>query len=272
MNRLKWLAALGAFAFVSAPVAAQNADSAQFTAAEAAQADEAISLGYKIYRYDQAAWHTTDALIEELGDPGQAGVRGWIINEVEGGLEAVFMRPVDDGFEAVWSGIYDGKKVRKRTRYTKGERPFTDAETALVLSSKIPLNEEMIRCSRSPFNTVVFPTGKPDGGIYVYFLVPQEETGVVPFGGHYRYEVVGGKIAASRKFTNSCISLGNEATERGQPSAVGISHSLDNAPTEIHVFSMYALKIPVAVIVTETEKIWLIEVRDGKPIMEILER
>jgi len=211
-------------------------------------------------------------MLNDIRNPAEKGIRGWVVNDVEKGLEVVFYRPIDDGFEAVWSGIYDGKKVRQKTEYTSGARILTDLESAKAVASGLPATEEMQRCSEKPFNTVVFPTGKQDGSLYVYYLVPQESLDTMPFGGHYRYEVKDGEISGSRKFTNSCITLGNRGSNGEKVVAATVSHSLDPTPTEIHVFAMFALDLSVAVLATQSDKVWMIEnTRDG-PVVATLAR
>ncbi len=261
-----WVAlVVGVFA---GPVAAQEPP----TEAESAAIALALQRGEALYRHDQAAWHTTDAMLEDVRDPGAKGIRGWVINEVPRGLEAVFYRSVDGGFDAVWSGVYDGKKVRLKTEYTAGSRILTAAEAAKAVASRLPVNEEMQRCSEKPFNTVVLSTGKEDGSLYVYYLVPQESLDTMPFGGHYRYEVKGGEIVGSRKFTNSCITMGNRGPNGGKPVATTITHSLDPTPTEIHVFAMFALDLSVAVLATQSDKVWMIQNTREGPVVGTLAR
>ena len=206
-------------------------------------------------------------MLKDIKNPQETGVAGWIINEVEGGHEVVFFGQAPLGQYALWSGVYDGKKVRSKTRYGAGERMLTAKEKALVEARGLPDNTDLERCSEKPFNTVVMPTDKDDGSLFVYFLVPQEKANLIPFGGHYRFEVKDGAVVNSRKFTNSCISLSNRGPNGEKPAATAISHSLDDTPTEIHVFSMYAMGNPVAVILSETDKVWMIsDTKDG-PVM-----
>lgn len=245
------------------PVVAQEPPASEEQAAIAV----VLQRGEALYRYDQAAWHGTDAMLKDIKDPRSVGVSGWIINEVEKGHEVVFYGSNADGYYALWSGVYTGKKVRSKATYDAGERALTSTEALQAEARSLPSGEDMERCSAEPFNTVVLPTGKSDGSLFVYYLVPQAELGVVPFGGHYRYEVKGGKIIDRRNFTNSCISLGNRWAKGETPVATAITHSLDPIPTEIHVFSMYALKIPVAVIMTQTDKTWMIQSTEDGPVM-----
>lgn len=255
---------------VIAAFAAQTAAQEPPSESEATAIAAALKRGEAIYRHNQAAWHTTDALIEDIKNPGEEGIRGWIINQAPNGLEAVFYRPIEGGFEAVWSGVYDGRKVRQKTKYKSGERVLSAAEAAKITASRLPAGEDMQRCSAKPFNTVVLPTDKGDGSLFVYYLVPQDSLDTVPFGGHYRYEVKEGEIVGSRKFTNSCITMGNRSPNGEKPVATTISHLLDPTPTEIHVFAMFALDLTVAVVTTQTGNIWIVQNTPDGPVIGTL--
>jgi hypothetical protein len=266
----------GSLMLAAAPLAAQDpatsaAPRPEMSEAEQAGVQQAVDLGWLVYSYDQAAWHGTDAMLEDLPDARERGVAGWIVNDIADGWETVFYRPAKaGGFEAVWAGVYDGRKVIRRTTYTAGERALVSGEVALVQANELLRTQHPTRCSASPFNTVVFPTGKPDGGLYAYLLTPQEKTGEFPFGGHHRFEIVGGQIKDSRKFTNSCLTMptANEAGKR--PEALSLSHLLDPTPTEIHVFSVYAADLPVFVMTTGNDRVWAVEVSGGKPRIRLI--
>ncbi|MEO1730755.1 MAG: hypothetical protein AAFR64_08455 [Pseudomonadota bacterium] len=233
----------------------------------------ALQLGEAIYRYDQAAWHGTDAMLKAIKDPRKAGVAGWIVNEVESGHEVVFYRRVEGGYEAVWSGIYNGKKVKSKRRYGAGERALTAAEAAKAYAGKLPSGEKMQRCSDKRFNSVVMPTGKEDGSLYVYYLVPQPSHDTFPFGGHHRFEVRDGGIVARRAFTNSCLNLPIKGAEdKSGPTALTISHLLDPIPTEIHVFSTFAAQLPIYVSTTQNERLWISEISQGQPRIRLVDR
>ena len=249
------------------------ADDTEISAEDAAAIELALERGERIYRYDQAAWHTTDAMLEALSDPAGLGVAGWIINPVEGGHEAVFYRPVGDGYEAVWSAVYNGQRVSGEKTYEAGERALTNAEAAMVRASKAPFSArtDYTLCSER-LNTVVFPTGKPDGGLFVYLLMPQPSMDEIPFGGHFRFEVVDGEVVDHRKFTNSCLTLQSRAPDGSRPAAMTMSHLLDDTPTEVHVFSMYAARLPLYVMTTGNDGLWSIELRDGRPSIRSVER
>ena len=212
-------------------------------------------------------------MVKDLRDPGKAGVRGWIVNEVEDGHEVVFYRPTESGFEAVWSGRYDGRRVRDSKTYDDGERALTDAEAtmALALDAPFSVQTDYSMCSER-LNRVVFPTGKEDGGHYVYLLAPQPAIDQIPFGGHFRFEVVNGEVVDHRRFTNSCLTMPTSQEGRGRPAAMTVSHLLDDTPTEIHVFSMFAAQLPVYVMTIENELLWSVEMRDGEASIRQIER
>lgn len=255
------------FALTPVGLAAQGSDAPapEMAAAEEAGVQQAVDLGWLVYSYDQAAWHGTDAMLEDVPDARTRGIAGWIVNDIADGWETVFYRPVKDGgFEAVWSGVYDGRQVIRRTTYAAGERALAAGEVALVQATELARVQKAERCAASPFNTVVFPTGKPDGGFYAYLLTPQEKTGEIPFGGHHRFEIVGGTIKERRAFTKSCLTIPIADDKGKRPEALTVTHSLDATPTEIHVFSVYAAELPVYVI-TANKLVWATEVSGGRP-------
>ena len=273
MNRFKGFAILaGSVALAAMPLAAQDAVPSQpeMTEAEQAGLEQAVDLGWKVYSYDQAAWHGTDAMLEDLPDARERGIAGWIVNEVEDGWETVFFRPADAGFEAAWSGVYDGRKVIRRTTYAPGERALVPGEVALVEANLLLRRQRPERCSASPFNSVIFPTGKPDGGLYAYLLTPQEKVGEIPFGGHHRFEIVDGKITDSRQFTRSCLTIPLANDKGKRPEALSLSHLLDPVPTEIHVFSVYAAQVPIFVMTTDNDRVWGIELSRGRPLIRVI--
>jgi hypothetical protein len=276
VNTFKAFAMLaGMLAIAPAPLGAQTADAPdpapQITAADEAAVQQAVDLGWKIYAYDQAAWHGTDAMLEDVPDARERGVAGWIVNEIEDGWETVFYRPVGGVYEAVWAGIYDGRKVTRRTTYAAGKRVLGEGEVALVEAIQLARGQDVDRCSAKPFNSVVFPSGKPDAGLYAYFLTPQEKNGEIPFGGHHRFEIVDGKIKDRRAFTKSCLTIAVADADGKRPEALTVTHLLDPTPTEIHVFSVYPAGLPVYVLTASNKRAWAVEVSGGKPRIRVIE-
>ena len=61
-----------------------------------------------------------------------------------------------------------------------------------------------------------------------------------------------------RRFTNTCLELPlPNAAQRREMVALGVTHLLDPLPTEIHVFSSLAAKMPVAVGTSDGRTWWV---------------
>lgn len=263
----KFATILGALLLFSAPsLQARDADPSQISAIEAAQLESALNRGDMLYRYDQAAWHTTDAMLEEIPDPGNFGVRGWVVTPVDGGLQVTYWKASESGFEGVFSAVYDGANVIERRILSGDDAKLSKGQLELVRASGVADPSKLERCSQSPFNTVVMPSGKDSGSHYVYFLTPQTTLKELPLGGHYRFEVLADRVVSERKFTNGCIGLqlGDDGSNK-KPVALAISHSLDTIPTEIHAFSVFAAGMPIYVIIAEPERTWSVEISSGVP-------
>jgi hypothetical protein len=271
---------VGSLALAAAPLAAQAtaspapapapATAQAMTSAETAAVQQAVELGGKLHAYDQAAWHGTDAMLEDLPRARTSGIAGWIVNEVADGWETVFFAREGGRYEAIWAGIYDGRKVIRRTTYASGERRLTPGEAALADAIELVRKQKADRCTPGAFNTVVFPSGKPDGGIYAYLLTPQVANGEVPFGGHHRFEIVDGKVKERRGFAKSCLVMSVAGPGGKRPEALTITHLLDPVPTEIHVFSVWPAGVPVYVLTTGNDRLWAVELPGGKPRIRLI--
>ncbi|MBD3730050.1 MAG: hypothetical protein IE933_10120 [Sphingomonadales bacterium] len=256
------------------PMAAFAAEQAAMTEGEAADVQAALDRGLDLYNYDQAAWHTTDAMIEDVPDPAGAGIRGWVVVPVEQGWQVTYWKPDGDGFAGVYSAVWDGKKVVDRQLLSGNAARLDEAQIALVRAGRVPDLSGLQRCTDKPFNSVIMPSGKPDGSIYVYYLTPQTTLDAIPLGGHYRFEVLDGQVVGQRGFTKSCIALAlrPQTKDAAKPEALVISHLLDPVPTEVHVFSMLVAHLPLYVVTSQNKTLWSIEASGGVPAMRAIER
>lgn len=90
----------------------------------------------------------------------------------------------------------------------------------------------------------------------VYFLSPQVRRDEFPLGGHFRMKLApNGKLLASRKFTNACLSMPASPQNR----VLGVAHLLDPVQTEMHVFTALSARIPV--MVTIGDRRWHVDDR-----------
>lgn len=258
---------------LSASGAAFASDGATTTSAIAAtSADEEVAIaqalrrGQAIYRYDQAAWHTTDALLEDLPTDDLNQVRGWVVVPVESGLRVYYYGGEPGARHAIYSADWlDAGSVANRRRLTTAEDRALPAEavrlSALIDSVSL---DGLQNCSDRRFNMVMLPASETGTTDSLYLLTPQ--TGPeVPFGGHHRIDFVDGREVSRRRFTNSCISI------PGRGEMLVITHLLDPVPTEIHVFSMFAARKPVAV-ATTNGRVWAIEIARGRVTIEAVQQ
>ena len=259
------------------PAAAQQAvrgpDAPTTTSSEEQQRALTLALdrGRALYLHDQAAWHTTDALLEDIADPAALGIGGWVVTNAEDGLLVTFWAPESDGFAGVYSARYASGQVLDRRLLEGGARTLGEEQIALIAATQAIDPSGLERCSGSPFNTVALPPQAAGEPILVYYLTPRTTNDTIPLGGHYRFEVRGGLVAAERGFTTSCFDMPLPQGENRLEALVA-THLLDPVPTEIHVFSMLALGLPLMVVTAANELIWAIEIVGNRPRVELVGR
>ncbi|WP_447727145.1 hypothetical protein [Sphingomonas koreensis] len=226
---------------------------AQITPADQTTLDRARTRGEMIYWYDQAAWHGTDDMMAKAREVTETA-GGWIVDGPANAAELIFYSRGADPKPLYWVRFQDGRLVESRKLGDADAAMMTPQRRrmiAAVATARDALIEAKARgCAAKPFNTVVLPPATPDGPVSVYFLTPQTETGVLPLGGHYLFEVdAAGKAGPMRRFTNSCIALPTnaESPDGKSPAALFITHLLDPVPTEIHFFSTMAARKPLYV-------------------------
>lgn len=243
------------------------AQETELSSADRAAIALTLDRGQKIYQYDQAAWHSSDTLLEDIKDIDNSGIRGWVVTEVGDDLLTTYWRRDGDGYAGVYSAVWTGSKIGDRRILSDEAAKLSAEQVKLIRASaavRADQNIELTRCSDRPFNSVVIPGSTADDPILVYYLTPQSTLDAIPLGGHYRFLVKDDKVISHRKFTNSCISLSTGDKDK-KPEAITISHLLDAVPTEIHVFSAYAAKLPLYVITTSNENLWAVEIISAQP-------
>jgi hypothetical protein len=235
------------------PVAPMSVD-------EAAAVQLALDRAQRLYAYDQAAWHTTDALTAEVPEEARRTIRGWVVTPEGDDYRVTYYSgapgaPHRAVYSAVWTG---GAEVRDGQLRSEGDSGLSPEETRLAAASDAVAEDGRLRCADRRFNRVVLPGA--DGVDLVYLLTPQTKTGSIPLGGHYRAEVKDGKLVSERAFSKACLDMPIEQ----KAEALVVSHLLDPTPTEIHVFSVFAAKKPIYVITVTNDRIWAAEISGGQ--------
>lgn len=254
---MRGLIALAAFACAS-PALAQTATPAPAESpADATAIRLAQERGKLIYAYDQAAWHGTDDMLEKVRNPERT-MGGYIADGPAEAPTLIFYSNDPANPQALYIAQFRGNRlVSGKLLGPNDDRSLSPRVRAMIAAKRSATEAfraapSTFGCSDKPFNTVVLPPVTPDGPMLVYMLTPQVETGKLPFGGHFRVEVgADGKAGAIRGFTRSCLSL---PVPEESDAFIGITHLLDPVPTEIHVFSSFAAKRRVIVIIGNPEK------------------
>lgn len=227
---------------------------------EAARIATVATLGANIYLMDRAAWVASDALTAKLPRDRLTGIGGWVIERGGDRLVVTFYRDKGDAARAFFVVDVRNGKVTN-SRLLDAPVAMTQSQLRLVHARDAATTEAVARgyrpCTSAPFNTVILPPIGPESPTLVYLLSAQVENGTYPIGGHYRI-VVGpdGKVVSSRPFTKSCINMTPKAGPRGEtPAGLFVNHILDPLPTEAHVFSSFAARMPVLV-GTGDKRVW----------------
>ena len=217
-----------------------------------AQMEANLARGDLLYEYDQAAWHTTDAMMAAVPDSLKKELRGFVITLDGDDLRATYYG-IDDGREfAVYSATWTGKEIIRPVLYPSAPRPtVTPEELRLISARNVALNVAVIRklgfCNEGSPNVAVIPVRTSTDPISVYVMTPQTKNGVWPLGGHHRIDVKDGRIVGQRAFTKSCVNLGGGNKADETIAMMLVTHLLDPIPTEIHAFTVHTSGIPLGV-------------------------
>lgn len=240
--------------------------------AVAAQPSEAalaaiVARGQLLYLFDQAAWHSTDALLKTVPDPAAAGIRGWLVEPSGKVLRVTYYGLAGKEALPIYVADYANGKVKGGKLVPSAERKPLGREQQRMIDARGAAKEAgLARCVAKPFNSVVLPPQSADAPVEVYYLTPQPKANAWPMGKHYRIRVMpDGSVADSRAFSNTCLELGTAGMPKGsKPVALFVNHLLDPMPTEIHVFTALASRIPL--IVQTGEVRWAV---DGRAIRRV---
>jgi hypothetical protein len=242
------------------------------TAAHAASADdEAAALrksaerGDQIYRLDQAAWVSTDELLQHVSKARMQGIAGWIVEEASDHLHVIYYRLEGDRPVAAFTADTKGRRVVASHVVVDGENAeLTPVQLRMAQALEVAKKQSVARCTEGRMNYVVIPPTGSEGPVSVYVLSAQVKADEYPFGGHYRFEIGSdGKVVSSRSFTKACFNMERPpGSGKSGPVALVLTHLLDPYPTEIHVFMSRAIGLPVVVAVPQSESkdpdVWIV--------------
>jgi hypothetical protein len=242
-----------------APPTSETSGLAKPSASEEKLIAHSTSIGKTLYTFDRAAWISTDALMKKVPRDHLSGPGGYVVEPVDAEtVRVTYYRGMTTEARAFFTAdIRDGKVVRDEL--LPEPVALTPRQAALAAARSIGAEAAASKgykpCTAAPFNTVVLPS--PDGGpTAVYLLSAQKETSSYPMGGYYRVMVgADGTVLDSRPFSNSCLVMKVPKPSARAESLLFVTHLLDPAPTEIHVFISHSLNVSLIVGTSET-RIW----------------
>jgi hypothetical protein len=272
--RLKTIAiSLAALAAMSAPLAVSAKDTFRpeaMSPADAALADRAVTRGWLMYAYDQAAWHGTDDMAAKMPDYASK-VEGWIVDGPANAAHLVFYSKDKDNPKAVYVADFrDLTLVSSRVIGPSDDATLTSAQLGLIEARRRAkaaiLDAKVGFCAKAAPNSIVLPPERPGGPYLVYFMTPQTGNAMVPIGGHFLIEVAaGGAVGNPRAFSKSCLELPVRSAGAADGRMAFVTSLLDPVPTEIHVFTMIAMHLPLVVGTTQNRLLWSLDMDNGRP-------
>jgi hypothetical protein len=272
--RLKTIAiSLAALAAMSAPLVVSAKDTSQpqaISPADAALADRAVSRGWLMYAYDQAAWHGTDDMVAKIPDFASKA-EGWVVDGPANAAHLVFYSKDKDNPKAVYVADFrDLKLVSSRVIEPSDDATLTPAQLGLIEARRrakaAMFNAKVGFCAKTAPNSIVLPPERPGGPYLVYFMTPQTSNATVPIGGHFLIEVaVDGIVGNPHPFSKSCLELPVRSAATTDARMAFVTSLLDPVPTEIHVFTMISMHLPLVVATTQNRLLWSLDIDNGRP-------
>ena len=258
------LLVLAALAALAAPAPAAAPAQPKMSEREAALVRQALDRGKLVYVYDRVAWHGTDDLRTKL--PGfEKKIAGWIVDGPPESPQLIFYDRNEADPRIVYVGDFRGTELAASRLIRPGEDDRLSPQRRAMIAARNAALDALVKgkakkCTDGPINTVVLPPAAPGAPTLVYVLTPQTDLKAVPMGGHYLVEVAAdGRAGKPRAFTKSCMEMPLVDEKGDRPKALIVTHLLDPLPTEIHVFSSLAARVPIYVLTATGGRTWSVE-------------
>jgi len=210
--------------------AAGWAQKAQPPSAEALTA--VAARGKLLYEYDQAAWHSTDA-VKQIGIP-QGVIDRYVAQKTASGWVVMWGRFAEskDRFLIVYEAFQSERPEVFTVK--KHDPPLEDTGFYLNAARSIATARQDFHGEQNPYNVAVLPA--ENGSFYVYILPAQTVEGVYPVGGDVRYLISadGQKIVGKRRMHQDIINF----TIRKDSTYSLHTHILSDTPEDSDVFEV----------------------------------
>lgn len=244
-----------------APSATPAPRAPPLTRVERTQLDRTAERGRLLISIAQAGILATQDMLTRISDPEGAGIAGWIAQPQGNGFGVTFYADGDDGPSAVYRTSILGGRVVSRDIYLSGDRPALNPVQARMAAARTATDAlDHQACTDMPFNVLVIPPAGPDAPIDVYQVTPPAERGRFPLGGYFRTTIApDGSVAEDRALTSGCAFIEAAPPAEGErPAPIGVTHTLDPMPGEVHLFLAQLVGRPLLVATGEPQRIWLV--------------
>ena len=221
--------------------------------------------GKLLAEYDQAAWHSSDA-VQKLNPKAESTGR-YIARKTEKGWVVAFGK-LDEKGERFLIG-YEASQGKNLDEFQVKSFDPPAVDTAFNRSAARAIDTilkdfvENFKGEQRPYNVAVLPAEKSE--LWLYLVPAPTKPDVWPLGGDVRYRVSadGSRIVEKRQLHNTVIEM--PAPKRGpdEQLAAGMhTHVLDDTPEDTDVFHVLTRKPAVPEIIITKEFVFGIDV-DG---------
>ena len=228
--------------------------------ASEAELAEITARGKMLAEYDQAAWHSTDAVLALSPKEGSVEVFIGKKNAEKWTVAYGKLNEKKDKFLIAYEAVQQAKPEDFKVEIFN--KPKEDSEFFLVAAKSIEIARgKFVPAENRPYNMAVLPA--KDGQFYVYFVPAQTENGIFPLGGDMRFLVSkdGSKIVETRQLHKSIIEF---QVPKGIKPQMGYHTAiLDEIPEDTDVFHVLAREPKIAEMVFTQKFVYRIEA-DGK--------
>ena len=188
--------------------------------------------GKLLYEYDQAAWHSTDA-VQKIDMP-KGVIDRYVAQKTESGWTVMWGRFTQSqdkfliAYEVIQSETPEVFTVKKH------EPPLEDTGFYFHAALAIAIARHDFHGEQRPYNMAVLPADKRS--LYVYVLPAQTVEGVYPVGGDIRYLISGDglSIVSKRRMHQDIIN----STIRNDSMYSLHTHILSDTPEDSDVFDV----------------------------------
>lgn len=200
--------------------------------------------GRRLYAYDQAAWHATDAV--EMANPRTVEGQRYIAKEEDGRWRVAFgkLNPERNQFEISYEAIQQ-REQKKEFAAQKAMPGRVDTGFFLFAARAMEMALRDFGEPPRPYNIAAMTA--PAGQLYVYVYPAQTKAQVYPFGGDVRYLVSaeGGRILEKRQMHRTVTET--TPREKGKKMVAGFHKHLDgDLPEDTDVFHVLTQDPPRA--------------------------